>query len=94
MVVNRTVDLYWGRSSRIWCCRSLLGWCGRKWGDRSLLGTEWKGRVLLIPTGDDDEENDTVNLYWDAVVGFGAVCLYWRRCGRLPQCRSLLGTLW
>ena len=25
VVVNRTVDPYWGRSSRIWCCRSLLG---------------------------------------------------------------------
>ena len=41
------VYLYWGR-------------CGRKWGDRSLLGTEWKGMVLLIPTVDDDEEDDTV----------------------------------
>ena len=43
-----------------------LSWrrCGRTWGDRSLLGTELKGMVLLIPTGDDDEENDTVNLCW------------------------------
>ena len=23
VVEYRTVDLYWGRSSRIWCCRSL-----------------------------------------------------------------------
>ena len=81
MVGYVAVDLSWGR-------------CGRKWGDRSLLWTEWKGMVLLIPTGDDDEENDTVNLNGDGVVGYGAVFLYWRRCGRLPQCRSLLGTLW
>ena len=27
------VDLYWGR-------------CGREWGNRSLLGTEWWGMVL------------------------------------------------
>ena len=20
----RTIDIYWGRSSRVWCCRSLL----------------------------------------------------------------------
>ena len=25
VVDYRTVDLYWRRSSRIWCCRSLLG---------------------------------------------------------------------
>ena len=37
--------------------------------------------VLLIPTVDDDEENDTVYLYW-------------RRCGRVCRCGSLLGTLW
>ena len=50
--------------------------------------------VLLIPTGDDDEENDSLLISTgDGVVGYGAVCLYWRRCGRLPQCRSLLGTL-
>ena len=48
MVGYVAVDLYWGR-------------CGRKWGDRSLLGTEW-GMVLLIPTEDDDEENDTAYL--------------------------------
>ena len=29
----------------------------------------------------------------DAVVGFGAVYLYWRRCGRIPNCRSLLWTV-
>ena len=28
VVGNVAVDLYWGR-------------CGREWGDRSLLGTEW-----------------------------------------------------
>ena len=37
--------------------------------------------VLLIPTGDDDEENDTVNLYWG-------------RCGRVRRCMSLLETVW
>ena len=62
------VYLYWGR-------------CGRKWGDRSLLGTEWKGMVLLIPTVDDDEEDDTVYLYWG-------------RCGRVWRCMSLLETVW
>ena len=40
-------DIYWGR-------------CGREWGDRSLLGAEWKSMVLKIPTGDDAEENNTV----------------------------------
>ena len=48
MVGYVAVDLYWGR-------------CGRKWGYRYLLGTEWKGMVLLIPTGDDDEENERGN---------------------------------
>ena len=47
----------------------------------SLLGTEWKGMVLLIPTGDDDEENDTVYLSWG-------------RCGRVWRCISLLETVW
>ena len=39
--------------------------------------------VLLIPTGDDEEENDTVNLYWG-------------RCGRVWRCmsRELLETVW
>ena len=36
--------------------------------------------VLLIPTGDDAEENDTVYLYWG-------------RNGRVWCCRSLLGTM-
>ena len=49
--------------------------------------------VLLIPTGDDAEENDTVYLYWSGVEGYGVVYLYWRRCGRIPYCRSLLGTV-
>ena len=68
MVGYVAVDLYSGR-------------CGRKWGDRSLLGTELKSMVLLIPTGDDDEENDTVNPYWE-------------RCGRVWRCMSLLETVW
>ena len=37
----RTVYLYWRRSSRVRCCRSLLGTLGREWDDRSLLGTVW-----------------------------------------------------
>ena len=51
--------------------------------------------VLLIPTGDGDEENATVNPYWgrcgrvwrcmstrDGVVDYPNVDLYWGRCGR------------
>ena len=68
MVGYVAVYLYWGR-------------CGRKWGDRYLLGTELKNMVLLILTGDDDEENDTVNLYSG-------------RCGRVWRCMSLLETVW
>ena len=68
MVGYVAVDLSWGR-------------CGRKWGDRYLLGTELKSMVLLIPTGDDDEENDTVNLYSG-------------RCARVWCCMSLLETVW
>ena len=37
--------------------------------------------VLLIPTGDDDEENDTVHLYSG-------------RRGRVWRCMSLLETVW
>ena len=37
-----------------------------------------KRMTLYIPT-------------WDGVVVYGAVYLYWRRCGRLPHCRILLG---
>ena len=33
--------------------------------------------VLLIPIGDDAEENDTLYLYWDGVVGNGVVYFYW-----------------
>ena len=68
MVGYVAVDLSWGR-------------CGRKLGDKYLLGTELKSMVLLIPTGDDDEENDTVNLYSG-------------RCGRVWRCMSLLETVW
>ena len=68
MVGYVAVDLSWGR-------------CGRKWGDKYLLGTELKSMVLLIPTGDDDEANDTVNLYSG-------------RCGRVWRCMSLLETVW
>ena len=79
MVGYVAVDLSWGR-------------CGRKWGDKYLLGTELKSMVLLIPTGDDDEENDTVNLY---SVDYRNVDLYWRRCAREWGNKSLLRTqLW
>ena len=37
--------------------------------------------VLLIPTGDDAEENDTVYLHWG-------------RSGRVLRCISLLDTAW
>ena len=30
----------------------------------------------------------------DGVVGYGDVDLYWKRCGRVCRCRSLLGKLW
>ena len=52
----------------------------------SLLGTMLKRMTLHISTGDD-------------VVGYGAVYLYWRRCGKIEEyggiwcCRSLLGTV-
>ena len=49
MVDYRNVDLYWGR-------------CGREWGNRSLLGTQLWGMVLEIPTGDDAEENEKVQV--------------------------------
>ena len=68
MVDYPNVDLYWGR-------------CGREWGNISLLGTQWRGMVLLIPTEDDAEENDTAYLNWG-------------RCGRIWRCISLLGTVW
>ena len=63
--------------------------------------------VLLIPTGDDAEENDTVYLYWSGVEGYGVVYLYlirfsrnrtedlyWGRSSKIWCCRSLLGTVW
>ena len=30
----------------------------------------------------------------DGVVDYGAVDLYWGRCGRIWRCGSLLGTVW
>ena len=38
-----------------------------------------KSMTLYISTGDE-------------VVGYGAVYLFWRRCGILPHFRSVLGT--
>ena len=73
------VDLYWGRCGREWGDRSLLGRNGRVLCCRSLLGTMLKKMTLYISTG-------------DGVVGFGAEYL-WRRCGTLPHCRALLGTV-
>ena len=37
---------------------------------------------MLIPTGDDAEENDTVYLYLSVAEGYGVVYLYWIRCSR------------
>ena len=51
---------------------------GGVWCCRSLLGTMLKQMTQYISTG-------------DGVVGYGAVYLYWRRCGTLPHCRFLLG---
>ena len=41
--------------------------------------------VLLIPTGDDAEETDTLYLYWGRCG---------RRGGRIWRCLSLLETVW
>ena len=51
MVVNRTVGLYWGRFSKIRCCRSLLG-------------AVWYVMALLIFTGDGVVGYVAVDLYW------------------------------
>ena len=51
VVEYRTVDLYCGRSSRIWCCRSLLG-------------TYWYSMSLKISTGDGVVEYVVVDPYW------------------------------
>ena len=53
MVDFRTVYLYWRWSSRVRCCRSLMGTLGREWGDRSLLGTVYS----VVDYG-------AVDLYW------------------------------
>ena len=74
------VDLYWGRCGRELGVRSLLGRNGRVWCCRSLLGTMLKRMTLYYLSG-------------DGVVGYGAVYLYWRRCGTLLHCRFLLGTV-
>ena len=58
VVEYRTVDLYWERSSRIWCCRSLLG-------------TVWQVIALWIFTGDVVEGYGAVDLYWGRC---GRVC--------------------
>ena len=50
VVEYRTVDLYWGRSSRIWCCGSLLGML-------------WKVMALWILTGDGVVGYVAVDLY-------------------------------
>ena len=57
-----------------------LGRNGIVWCYRSLLGSMLKKITLYISTG-------------DGVVGYGVVCLYWRRCGRLQRCRFVMGTL-
>ena len=51
VVHYRIVDLYWRRSSRVWCCRSLLG-------------TLWQGLALYVSTGDGVVDYPNVDLYW------------------------------
>ena len=75
------MDLYWGR-------------CGRELVDLSLLRTVWLIMVTKNSTGDDAVGYGAVDLYWDGVVGCDAVYLYWGRCGRKCDDRSLLGTEW
>ena len=50
--------------------------------------------VLLIPTGVDAEENDTVYLYLGRSGRAWRCIRYWRRCGRLPHCRLRSGRVW
>ena len=52
VVDYRTVDLHLGRSSKVWCCRSLLG------TDVAMCTT------LYISTGDCVVDFRTVDLYW------------------------------
>ena len=49
MVEYRTVDLYLGRSIRIWYCRLYLGRCGR---------------VCRLRSGDVVVGNGAIDLYW------------------------------
>ena len=51
VVVNRTVGLYWGRSRKIRCCRSLLG-------------AVWYVMALLLFTGDGVVGYVAEDLYW------------------------------
>ena len=73
VVDYRNADLIWGRCGWEWGNRSLLRTQWWVWCCRTLLETMLKRMTLHISTG-------------DAVVGFDAVYLYWRRCGRIPNC--------
>ena len=73
-----TGDVVVGKGRYIATVEGMVGY-----GDvhcRFLLGTMLQRMILYIST-------------WEGVVGYDAVYLYLRRCGRLPQCRSLLGTV-
>ena len=62
------INLYWGRCGRVCRCRSLHGRRCRERPFRSLLGR--CGRLYAVD-------------FWDGVVDYGAVDLYWGRCGRV-----------
>ena len=75
-----TVVPYWRRGDRVWYCRSLLG---------TFQFSMW----LQIPTGDVMVEYSAVEIASRSVgIGYGAVYIYWGRCGRICGCLSLLGT--
>ena len=59
VVDYRTVDLYWGRPSRLRC----WGRCGMVCRCRSLLGTYWWSSSLKMFTGDGVIGNVAVDLH-------------------------------
>ena len=67
VVVNRTVDLYWGRCGRLLRCGSLLGML-------------WKVMALWISTGNGPVEYGAVDLYWGRC---GRVCRFRSLLGTL-----------
>ena len=63
VVDYRTVHLYWGRPSRVWCCISLLGTGGMVCRCRSLLATYWWSSSLKMFTGESVIGNVAVDLH-------------------------------